>query len=100
LARDLSERSWTLCTGFQFGSYLFLNDSTSENGAQEFAVVLITDEDFIQIESITFGWCTVEQAQRYVLDALTGKMDKNTFAKPIHPRLDLPEDHVRCPLCA
>src|SRR6266446_8208706 len=91
LAQDLTERTWTLCTGFQFGSYLFLNDSTSEDGAQEYAVVLINDEDFVQIESITFGWCSLEQALHYVLDALLGKMDASDVRRVVHPQLDLPE---------
>lgn len=100
LARDLCERTWTCCTGFQFGSYLFLNDSTSEDGAQEYAVILIRDASFLQIESITFGWCTEAEALRYVQDALAGKMDENSFAKPVELCLELPEAHGRCHLCA
>ena len=39
LARMLTEHAWCLCTGFQIAGYLFLNDATSEDGAQEYAVV-------------------------------------------------------------
>jgi hypothetical protein len=48
LARKLTERTWTLCTGFFVAGheeYLFLNDATSEDSAGE---------------SITFSWCTFE----------------------------------------
>jgi hypothetical protein len=38
LAEWLTQRSWTLCTGFAIAGYLFLNDATSEDGAQEYAV--------------------------------------------------------------
>ena len=100
LAQELTERTWTLCTGFQFGSYLFLNDSTSENGAQEYAAILIRDTDFLQIESITFSWCTYQRALELVREALTGKWDRNDFAKAVDVQLDLPEDHGRCHLCA
>ncbi len=98
-ARDLQGRTWTLCTGFQCGSYLFLNDSTSENGAQEIAVVVIRDHDFLQIESGTFSWATPEQALNYVKTALSGAWDHNDFAKVVYPRLQRPAEHGRCPLC-
>ena len=41
LARMLTERTWTLCSGFYVeghDAYLFLNDSTCEDGAGEFSV--------------------------------------------------------------
>ncbi|MFH0989874.1 MAG: hypothetical protein V1799_07655 [bacterium] len=51
--------SWTLCTGFECNGLLLLNDSFSEDGAQEFGVI-IPDEDRkngTQVESITVSWC-------------------------------------------
>ena len=41
-----------------------LNVSTSEDGAQEFAVVKIPSAagaPFLQVESITFGWCSKDE---------------------------------------
>ena len=38
LAEKLTQHSWTLCTGFALQGTLFLNDSTSEDGAQEYAI--------------------------------------------------------------
>jgi hypothetical protein len=41
LARKLTSATWTLCTGFyvrEHPQYLFLNDSTHEDAAVEFAV--------------------------------------------------------------
>ena len=65
LAEKLTE-TWTLCTGFRLDGLLFLNDSTSEDGAQEYAVV--RESDSIQLESITFGWCTYEKAIQHIKD--------------------------------
>lgn len=49
LVENLTEHTWTLCTGFSLQGLLFLNDSFSEDGAQEYAVV----RDGRQIESLT-----------------------------------------------
>jgi hypothetical protein len=41
LAHMLTERTWTLCSGFYVvghENYLFLNDATHEDGAAEFGV--------------------------------------------------------------
>jgi hypothetical protein len=64
LAHMLCERTWCLCSGFyvQGHDYLFLNDSTCEDGAGEFSVILggLGSERHIQIESITFSWTTFD----------------------------------------
>lgn len=51
LAHRLANNSWTLCTGFRCEGLLWLNDSTSEDAVQEYAVV--RESDGKQIESIT-----------------------------------------------
>lgn len=38
LAEKLTEMTWCGCSGFRLGGYLWLNDATSPDGAQEFAV--------------------------------------------------------------
>ena len=104
LAHMLCERTWCLCSGFyvQGHDYLFLNDSTCEDGAGEFSVILggLGAERHIQIESITFSWTTFDEALRYITDALAGRMDANDFARPVTLRLETPEQHKRCSLCA
>lgn len=104
LAKKLTSRTWTLCTGFYVeghSEYLFLNDATSEDGAGEFAVVKagIGAAEHRQIESITFSWCDHTTALRYIEEALAGAMDGNDFARPVTPRLETPEQH-RCGYCA
>ena len=105
LAHMLTERTWTLCSGFSvYGHdrYLFLNDSTHEDGAGEWACILggIDAERHVQIESITMSWCQFDQALSYIQDALAGRMDANDFARPVTLHLETPEQHKRCHLCA
>ncbi len=93
LAHMLTERTWCLCNGFQLGDLYFLNDSFSEDGAQEYAVF----KDGHQIESITFGWCSFDEALRLINDLMSGKlyMDMRT---PM-PFIESPEQHGSCHLC-
>lgn len=60
LAEKLTEHTWTLCAGFRLGDLVLLNDSTSEDGASEWAIFRDPKPcvPAIQIESITFGWMT------------------------------------------
>lgn len=95
LCEKLTQHTWTLCTGFRLRdegqTLLFLNDSTSEDGAQEYAV-FIGDR---QVESITFGWCTLERAGELLRAVLAGHVvDMGSFEL----RLDESSDHV-CHLC-
>jgi len=103
LARMLTQQTWTLCSGFVVAGherYLFLNDATHEDGAGEFAIVVFDGKQHVQVESVTFSWCSTEKAESYIRQALAGAMDKNDFACPVQPRLDTPERHSRCHLCA
>ena len=101
LARDLTEQTWTLCTGFAFEGYLFLNDSISEDSAQEYAIVLsLADGTYVQIESITFGWCSFEQGLTHVRHIVAGAEDRTEFQHAVAAQLGTPEMHGRCPLCA
>ncbi len=101
LARKLTETTWCGCTGFQIGCYLWLNDSSSPDGAQEFAVVKVLDSNHcLQLESITFGWCDYERALQLILATLNGQDDRTPWRKPVNPALETAAEHKRCPLCA
>jgi hypothetical protein len=102
LARKLTETTWCCCTAFELGGYLWLNDSTSPDGAQEFAIVkkLGPSGKPVQLESITFGWCDQVKAQAYILLTLAGKDDQNDFRREVEPVLQSPAEHVRCPHCS
>ena len=74
LAQMLAARTWTGCTGFRLRSekraLLFLNDSFSGGGAQEYAV--FDEATAQQIESITFSWCSEARALEHITNLLTG----------------------------
>lgn len=101
LAEKLSEHTWTLCTAFEHRGYLFLNDSTGPDGAQEYAVLRKRDDgQWLQIESITFGWCSREKSLDYLRRIVAGEFDAVDYAFAVQPRLQTPEEHGRCPACA
>lgn len=104
LATMLVERTWTLCSGFfvkGHPEYLFLNDATHEDGALEIAIVKDQkDGTHLQVESVTFSWCTEASALQHIQDALAGKDDNNDFARPVKPVIDKPDLHGHCHLCA
>ena len=100
LADKLTRTTWTLCTGFYVAGhedYLFLNDSTHEDGAGEFGIVKRTPDGFVQIESVTFSWQTSPQALKHIEMALAGEFDVQ--GHPVKVFLESPEDHS-CGLCA
>jgi hypothetical protein len=100
LAAELKRCTWCLCAGFRIGHYLFLNDSTSEDGAQEYAVVLLSDQGSVQIESVTVSWTTQEKLLDLIREALSGHWDRNDFAQIVDVRMDASAHHGRCHLCA
>jgi len=102
LAHKLTEMTWCSCTAFELGSYLWLNDSTCPDGAQEFAVVkkLRIEGKLLQVESITFSWCDEATALKFIRQTLDGHDDNNEFSVQIDPALETPAEHGRCHLCA
>jgi hypothetical protein len=83
LAHKLTEFVWETNTGFKLGGYLFLNDSTGPNGAQEYAVVKNPrekDGPYHQIESITFSWCNYGKALSHIKKAVAGEYDNSPWA--------------------
>lgn len=98
LAEKLTKHSWTLCTGFRFSGHLFLNDSFSEDGAAEYAV--IRESDGVQVESITFGWCSEEQALGYIKQVVEPTDAEDTRAFPPKVTKVRPHPAGSCHLCA
>jgi hypothetical protein len=102
LARKLTTVTWTCCTAFELGGYLWLNDATSPDGGQEYGVVKRQGPNgqSLQVESITFSWCDYNTALEYIRRTLRGEDDGNSFARDVHVHLQTPEEHARCALCA
>lgn len=102
LAHQLTEFTWTGCQAMQLGQYLLANDATSPDGAQEYGVLRQDPNDasrLIQIESITFSWCTEEQALELLQAMLRGEFDLNVLGHVQRSRFHAPERHGFCPLC-
>ncbi len=101
LAQKLVSYTWTLCTGFRYSGYLFLNDSFSEDGAQEYGVV--NERTGKQVDTITVSWCSYEKLLQLVNKIAAGELD-GEFAD-WNPKIDIktqvqtPEEHGRCYLC-
>lgn len=102
LAEKLTTVTWTCCTAFELGGYLWLNDATSPDGGQEYSVVKRVGPNGhpLQVESITFSWCTTQQALEYIRRTLRGEDDGNEFARQVSPALQMPPEHGRCCHCA
>jgi hypothetical protein len=94
LAEKLTQHSWCGCNAFRLGELLFLNDSTSPDGAQEFAVV----RGGRQIETITFSWCTEAEARGYIQQLQDGTLGEDMGA--INNRIESPSQHDTCAHCA
>ena len=127
LAEKLTQYTWCCCNGFELDGYLWLNDATSPDGAQEYAVVrkpTAADPHYSQVESITASWCTNLQMLRYIREVQSGAASPAIDSGPVivarsvaelsaalggeqrppsnifHPTLETPEQHGRCPHCA
>jgi len=100
LAEMLTKYSWTLCAGFRYNGYLFLNDSFSEDGAQEYGVIKETTG--IQVETVTFSWCNYERALQIISEIVGGEEGYGGWNSGIDIAIQIqtPEKHGRCPLCA
>jgi len=96
LANQLFHYTWTGCTGYRLDEYLFLNDSFSPDGSQEFAVFRKSDGKFIQIESITIvNW---RFSENHLEDVLTQAMQSQLSMGSYELLLEDVSEH-RCHLC-
>jgi len=102
LAYKLSNVSWTCCQAFALKGYIFANDATSADGAQEYAILRATRScpGLIQIESITFSWCTEERALELIKAVCAGDFDGNGFCQVARDRFETVSEHSFCMHCA
>jgi hypothetical protein len=88
--------TWTRCTGFRYRGWLWLNDSISEDGAQEYAVV--REDTMVQWDSYTVSWSSTESLREFI-DELDRGEGEGPFYGSITNRIETPEQHGRCHLC-
>jgi hypothetical protein len=94
LVEKLTDRTWTLCTCFDYQGLLLANDSFSEDGAQEYAVY----KDGRQIESLTVSWMTRESLREVIEGLRTGAYETLDF-RPHQPLQTEPASEHACALC-
>ncbi|TWT60977.1 hypothetical protein [Rubinisphaera italica] len=105
LAKALTETTWCCCQAFKVSGhprYIWLNDSTSPDGAQEYAVCQLglAQGDIRQLESITFGWCDIDKALQFIRQTLNGEDDNNEWSRPVTATIQNAKEHGRCGHCA
>jgi hypothetical protein len=101
LIDKLANHCWCLCCGFRVGEYLFLNDATHGDGAQEFAVIRhVGDGKYRQIESWTVSWMNQHELAERITGCLAGEIDDAEWSREVTLRLQTPEEHKRCPYCS
>ena len=100
LAEQLIQSTWCGCNGFRLGDYVFVNDATCADGAQEYAALRQDGEHFIQIESLTFSWMTYDKALRGIRQVTASEFNHERYGRVAASRLQTPEQHGRCHLCA
>ena len=100
LAEILTQHTWCCCNGFRLEHYLFVNDATCPDGAQEYAVLKQFDERYGQIESLTFSWMSQEQALGIIRQVLAGHYDYECYAVVEPHHIQTPAEHGRCHHCA
>ncbi len=105
LSRELTSRTWVLCTGIRWRGLLILNDATSEDSLAEYAV--INEKSGAQSESLTVSWMKALELSETLTKIADGKWNlvmvrKWTDQKDPRERIETPEQHPqrRCSLCA
>lgn len=92
LANKLYEHTWTTCSAFECGSLILANDSTSEDGAQEYVVI----KGGREIESLTVSWfSSVEK-----LEDILVRLSKNEEGYDYGGCELLQHENGYCPRCA
>ena len=96
IVRKLKNHSWTLCTGFKWGGILILNDSTSEDALQEYAIV--READMVQLGSFTVSWMQGADLREQL--EVMARIEGNPHpAYGAHPSLRIETSEHECELC-
>lgn len=99
LAEQLTAMTWCCCDGFSLQGYLFVNDATSPDGAQEYAVLRLDGDRYVQIESITFSWLKPTRALTIIAQVLEGQFDAARYGKVELRQIETPQQHGGCRHC-
>lgn len=105
LAEKLTSTTWCCCSAFRVRGhprYVWLNDATSADGAQEYAACRLTEraDTVIQLESITVSWCDYERLLLFIRATLRGDDDCSKWAHEVPAMIQTADAHGRCGHCA
>jgi hypothetical protein len=103
LAGKLTDRDWPLCSGFQLGDYLFLNDTAHADDLQQFAVVKRPETaaaHYRQITNVCFAQGAVAENLRSVERILAGRLDRRGAVVRHQLYLETAAEHELCHYCA
>jgi len=101
LAHKLTQQTWTGCSAFRLGQYLFANDATCADGAQEYAILrqFFRPGILVQVESMTFSWCRESRALELINQISSNHFDSQLLDRVRAGRFQTPEEHDFCSLC-
>ena len=88
---------WCGCTGWRLNGWLWLNDSTSPDAFQEYAVV--HEATMVQWESLTISWMSAEAIRNFIRDFQEAEAD-GPFFGAVTNKIETPAEHGRCQHCA
>jgi len=101
LAHKLVHCSWTGCTAFELKGYIFANDAFSSDGAQEYSILKPSADgmSLVEIESVTFSWCSEERALELIREIISGTYDAESYGTVDRERFSTFTEHGNCYLC-
>ncbi len=99
LAYQLTRLIFYRCNGFRLGEYVFVNDATGADSAQEYGVLKPDAGGYVQIESYTFSGSTPERALGFIRAVLAGEYDNECYDRIGADRLESPDLHGLCHYC-
>ena len=88
---------WCGCTGWRHKGWLWLNDSTSPDAIQEYAVV--HEGTMVQWESLTITWMSADEIRKFIQDFEEGTAERPYFGA-VSNKIETPAEHGRCQHCA
>jgi len=78
LAEKLTKKTWPIFTGFEHGRHLLLNDSYTDEEAQDYAVFIKEPDEagrYVQVAGFPFGWMDAGEALTVIRDVARGAYD-------------------------
>jgi hypothetical protein len=79
-AEKVTGTTWTNCTAWKVGDFVFVNDAFGGDGAQEYAVLVCEDGQWFQVESWTCSWMDARSLREHF-----ARLPNSEFHQPVSP---------------